>query len=142
MGKFDRNPANPLDAPESLPFLPDMMTGSPPGGLERRRHPRVRLQARVRVAAGGRPVGELSIRDISVGGAYLSGEIALGVGTVVHLTVASGRLEGAQLHAEVMHVGSPPDAGIGVSFRHPSSAIEDMIQETVICELERKLNEE
>jgi hypothetical protein len=114
------------------------MTSLGPGGIERRRHPRINVGARARVSLAGAAVGDLELRDISVGGAFLSGGEAPPLGSVLDIEITSGLLAGARLRAEIVrHQTVAGGMGMGVRFCDAESHIAQMMQNVVLAELEK-----
>jgi hypothetical protein len=107
-------------------------------GAERRAHPRVAFQATARLFTESAVIGDYSVRDLSVGGALLLGDVAPTLHAVFGVWLASSGFGTIRLAAQV--VRAQPTAGgkfaIGICFHNPPSKIEAMIQEVVLAELE------
>jgi len=112
-------------------------------GAERRAHQRVAFQASARLFTAERIVGDYAVKDLSVGGAMLCGQVDPTVGTVLGVVfgvwIASTELGTINASAQVVRVTHAPDGrvNVGLSFIQAPSKIEAMIQEVVLAELAR-----
>ncbi len=105
---------------------------------DRRRHPRVKFDAEAVLSVDGAEVGTFQVRDLSAGGAFLVGARAPTLGARVSVRIIYARLSGARIEATVVR-SAPCSAGVGVGvqFLPAASKIEEMLQQTVLAELER-----
>jgi hypothetical protein len=78
--------------------------------LERRQYPRLPFHAEAVVSEGGRALGAVRFENLSLSGALLLGDIEPDVGSVVQVTVTSGRLIGASFGAEVRWIATASGA--------------------------------
>ncbi len=114
------------------------MTSLGPGGIERRRHPRIPVTARARASLEGEAAGDLEVRDISEGGAFLVGGEAPPIGSVLEIQITSGVFAGARLRAMIVrHQPVAQGVGMGVCFCDAESHIAQMLQSVILAELEK-----
>lgn len=107
-------------------------------GPERRVHPRVEFAAEAKLFVEDRPLGRYAVKDISVGGALVVGDLAPNVGERVGVAITASQLGTVRLEARVIRVQSQGRRnGIAIEFLKPPSHIARMIEEVVLSELER-----
>jgi hypothetical protein len=114
------------------------MTSVAPGGIERRQHPRVPFCANAVISQEERGLGSAGIQNLSVEGALLVAEFEPPLGSLLQMTITSGKLKGASFRAEVRWAVVGADlVRFGVRILLQETAIAGLIQGVVLEELER-----
>ncbi len=104
---------------------------------ERRRYLRSPLKSTVMVSLPTF-VGQYELRNLSAGGALLSGSPLLEVGTMVDLILRLPGRPVMRVEAEVLHHVDTLDGplSMGMIFYHENDAAQDQIQSALLAELE------
>lgn len=106
------------------------------GSNERRRYPRTPINSTVLVSLPTL-VREYELRNLSAGGALLSGAPLLETGTMVDLILRLPGMPVMRVEAEVIrHVGGVDGLSMALVFHHETDVVEDQIQGALLAELE------
>lgn len=109
-----------------------------PRRMERRQHPRGRFPAEAVLLADGRRVGRFAVRNLSAGGALLSGGAHLSANRRVELLLGLPGRHPIRLLAQVIRieVGADGTPAMAVAFHNVQPDVEDCIQSYVLSALD------
>ncbi len=103
---------------------------------ERRRYPRTPINSTVMVSLPTL-VREYDLRNLSAGGALLSGAPLLSTETMVDLILRLPGMPVMRVEAEVIrHVADGDGISMALVFHHETDVVEDRIQGALLAELE------
>src|SRR5689334_10429568 len=110
-----------------MPSRPPMSTAE-----NRRRHARVSMTEPVLVFKGNKPIGEFKTRNISAGGALITGKHDLALGDVIDASLRFAERMSVRFRGTVVRVGRLVDEQyFAVAFIDLDPAVEDTIQSAV-----------
>ena len=109
-----------------------------PMEVERRRHRRIPSQT-VAFVKTKETLQQYHVRNLSVGGAMLSGGPELKIGTKIQVILNVPLYPPIRIMAKVVHTVDMLDGTLcyGIEFRHKTDVTEDQIQSALLSELER-----
>jgi len=114
------------------------MTRPPLPTDEQRAHPRVAFDARAVLSLHGERIGDYRVRDLSEGGAYVTGQSVPPPGGPVDVLLEADAFGALALKADVVRCTPHPEgAGLGLRFRPAPNHIEDLIVEAILSELRK-----
>ncbi|MFO0570068.1 MAG: PilZ domain-containing protein [Polyangiaceae bacterium] len=114
------------------------MNPSPLLTSEQRAHPRVGFDAIAVLSIQGSRIGDYRVRDLSAGGAFVTGGSVPPVGAPVDVLIKADQFGVISLRADVVRCATHADgAGVGLRFRPAPTHIEDMIVDAVLGELRK-----
>ncbi len=86
----------------------------------------------------GSRIGDYRVRDLSAGGAFVTGGSVPPVGAPVDVLIKADQFGVISLRADVVRCATHADgAGVGLRFRPAPTHIEDMIVDAVLGELRK-----